>query len=121
MHHKIIAFDLDDVLCSRTSEDGDIEKYKSCKPNQEMIKVLNKCYEKGHKIIIYTARGMTCFKGNVNDIYSNLYEITKTQLDQWGVNYHQLIMGKIHFDLFIDDKAYGYNLGWKKNLKKYIK
>ena len=110
MRNKIIAFDLDDVLCSRTSEKGAIEKYKSCKPNQEMINILNKCYEKGHKIIIYTARGMTCFKCNVNDIYANLYEITKKQLEQWGVNYHQLIMGKVHFDLFIDDKAVNSNL-----------
>ncbi len=48
MRNKIIAFDLDDVLCSRTSEDGAIEKYKSCKPNQEMINILNRCYERGH-------------------------------------------------------------------------
>ena len=110
MLNKIIAFDLDDVLCSRTSNEGDVDKYKSCEPNKEMIMILNKCYEKGHKIIIYTARGMTVFKGNVNDIYANLYEITKNQLDQWGVNYHQLIMGKVHFDLFIDDKAVNSNL-----------
>ena len=110
MRNKIIAFDLDDVLCSRTSEEGSIDKYKFCEPNKEMIKILNECYEKGHKIIIYTARGMTCFKGNVHDIYTNLYEITKEQLDQWGVNYHQLIMGKVHFDLFIDDKAVNSNL-----------
>ena len=66
---------------------------------------INECYKNGHRIIIYTARGMTSFKGNVNDIYSNLYELTKLQLDNWGINYHQLIMGKVHFDLFIDDKA----------------
>ena len=33
MRDKIIAFDLDDVLCSRTSNEGDIEKYNSCLPN----------------------------------------------------------------------------------------
>ena len=121
MHNKIIAFDLDDVLCTRTSEEGDINKYKSCQPNHEMIFILNKCYEKGHKIIIYTARGMTCFKGNVNDIYTNLYQITKDQLDKWGVKYHQLIMGKVHFDLFIDDKAVNSNLIKKaSDIDKYL-
>jgi len=105
MRSKIIAFDLDDVLCSRSSEKGDIEKYSSCLPNKKMIKILNECYANGYKIVIYTARGMTVFKGNVNEIYSNLFELTSSQLRKWGIKYHQLIMGKVHFDLFIDDKA----------------
>ena len=105
MRSKIIAFDLDDVLCSRNSDIGDIDKYSSCFPNQNMIKILNECYENGYRIIIYTARGMTVFKGNINDIYSNLYELTTSQLKKWGIKYHQLIMGKAHFDLFIDDRA----------------
>ena len=105
MRDKIIAFDLDDVLCTRTSNEGDVEKYKSCLPNINMIYILNKCYEEGYKIIIYTARGMSVNKGNLHNIYSSLYELTKFQLDKWGVKYHQLVMGKLHFDLLIDDKV----------------
>ena len=105
MRNKIIAFDLDDVICSRTSDEGAIQKYHSCQPITEMIDVVNKCYELGAEIIIYTARGMTSYNGNLADIYSNLYELTKKQLDDWGVKHHKLIMGKIHYDLFIDDKA----------------
>ncbi len=105
MCDKTIAFDLDDVLCSRTSNQGDIEKYYSCIPNQKMIDILNLCKSKGFKIIIYTSRGMTVFNGNVNDIYSNLYDLTQKQLKEWKVNYDQLIMGKVHYDLLIDDKA----------------
>tara|TARA_R110000787_G_scaffold265626_1_gene371664 strand:- start:15 stop:284 length:270 start_codon:yes stop_codon:yes gene_type:complete len=70
-----------------------------------MIKIANQCYDEGNTIIIYTARGMTGFKGNVSDIYTNLYELTLNQLDVWGVKYHQLVMGKLHYDLLIDDKA----------------
>ena len=105
MCDKTIAFDLDDVLCSRTSNQDDIEKYYSCIPNQKMIDILNLCKSKGFKIIIYTSRGMTVFNGNVNDIYSNLYDLTQKQLKEWKVNYDQLIMGKVHYDLLIDDKA----------------
>lgn len=105
MRNKIIAFDLDDVLCFRSSNKGDIEKYNTCLPNKKMISILNQCYSKGYKIIIYTARGMSVNKGNVSDIYSNLFNLTETQLKNWGINYHQLVMGKLHFDLFIDDKA----------------
>ena len=105
MRNKIIAFDLDDVLCYRTTEMGKVEKYRSCRPLKPMIKVVNQCYDEGNTVIVYTARGMTGFKGNINNIYSNLYELTLKQLDDWGVKYHQLIMGKIHYDLLIDDKA----------------
>ena len=35
-----------------------------------------------------------------------LFDLTKQQLDDWGVKYHELIMGKPHADFFIDDKAW---------------
>jgi len=105
MKSKIIAFDMDDVLCYRTSEEGGVAKYKTCLPFQDMINVVNDCYEKGMYIKIYTARGMSTFSGDVSRVYSELYELTKKQLTKWGVKHHELVMGKIHFDLLIDDKV----------------
>ena len=105
MNNKTIAFDLDDVLCVRTSNVGDIEKYKSCKPIGTMEELCNQCHDQGYKIVIFTARGMSTQKGNVHDVYSKLYQLTIDQLCQWGVKYHQLVMGKIHYDVLIDDKA----------------
>ena len=102
---KIIAFDLDDVLCSRDSNEGALEKYLSCKPIQKMIDICNECYNSGYEIIIYTARGMTSQSGDISKIYHNLYELTKEQLTEWGVHHHKLVMGKQHYDLLIDDKA----------------
>jgi len=102
---KIIAFDLDDVLCKRDTDEGKVEKYFTCHPVQDMINICNECYDGGYRIIIYTARGMTSFKGNHHDIYDSLYELTKNQLNEWGVKYHKLVMGKLHYDLLIDDKA----------------
>tara|TARA_R110002074_G_scaffold140177_1_gene286213 strand:+ start:253 stop:621 length:369 start_codon:yes stop_codon:yes gene_type:complete len=105
MRDKVIAFDLDDVICYRDEEDGRVEKYRSCKPYYRMIKTVNQCHDQGAYIVIYTARGMTSFNGDPHDIYDNLYQITKEQLDDWGVKYHKLVMGKLHYDLLIDDKA----------------
>ena len=102
---KIIAFDLDDVLCIRDSNEGDLEKYLSCKPIQKMIDICNKCYYSGYEIIIYTARGMTSQTGDPSKVYHYLYELTKKQLSDWEVKYHKLVMGKQHYDLLIDDKA----------------
>jgi len=102
---KIIAFDLDDTLCIRDNSVGGIEKYLGCRPVQENIDIANECFDAGHRVVIYTARGMSVFSGNRDDIYSNLYELTRSQLDKWGIKYHQLVMGKIHFDILVDDKV----------------
>ena len=48
---------------------------------------------------------MSTFGGDVSLIYSNLYELTSRQLKEWGVKYDQLVMGKLHYDLLIDDKV----------------
>jgi len=105
MKSRIIAFDLDDVLCYRTSEAFGVAKYQTCKPIQKMIDVANECYSKGMYIKIYTARGMSTFGGDVSRVYSELYEFTKQQLITWEIQHHELVMGKIHFDLLVDDKA----------------
>ena len=104
---KTIAFDLDDVLCYRPNQFENLgpSKYSYCIPNDEMIELANSLYDDGHKIVIYTARGMSQFNGNVTEIYSQLYARTLKHLDEWGLKYHQLVMGKIHYDVFIDDKA----------------
>lgn len=103
---KIIAFDLDDVICYRPDgyEHLGPDKYDYCKPNQSTINLINELY-KNNYIKIYTSRGMSQFEGNVEKIYDMLYNKTITQLKSWNVNFHELIMGKTHYDLLIDDKA----------------
>jgi hypothetical protein len=122
MFNKIIAFDLDDVLCSRASDvGGRVNKFSTSKPNESMIDVVNQCYDSGAKVIIYTARGMTSFKGNPHDIYDNLYELTKAQLNNWGIKYHKLAMGKLHYDVLIDDKAINSsNINKLEDIKKFL-
>jgi hydroxymethylpyrimidine pyrophosphatase-like HAD family hydrolase len=111
MLNKIIAFDLDDTLCSRPKnlEHLGPEKYNYCTPIQPTIDVLNKLYDQGNIIYIYTARGMGQFDGNVRKTYSELYEITLNSLKMWGIKHHGLIMGKLHYDLLIDDKCLNIN------------
>jgi len=107
MQNKIIAFDLDETLCTRPKgiEHLGADKYNHCSPIQDMVNVVNKLYDEGHTIKIYTARGMYTFKGNIEQVYYNLYNLTKEQLDRWGVKYHSLIMGKEPYDLLVDDKC----------------
>lgn len=100
-----IAFDLDDVICFRTSEEGGMAKYHSCRPDDAMIDCINRLYDDGHHIIVYTARGMAQFRDQQHIIHGELRELTEHQLNAWGVKFHELVMGKQHYDLLIDDKA----------------
>jgi hypothetical protein len=86
-----IAFDLDNTLCETQGTD-----YKNSKPIQYRINRVNELYKKC-TIIIFTGRG------SVSGI--NWRVLTKKQLKDWGVKYHRLILGKPHFDFFVDDKA----------------
>jgi len=104
---KIYAFDLDDTLCIR--EDGvdhlGPDKYKYCHPIPTMIEKLNKLYDEGNTIYIYTARGMGQFNGDLVKVYNSLYVLTLNSLEEWGIKHHGLIMGKLQYDYLIDDKA----------------
>ena len=103
---KVIAFDLDETLCTRSKDETNgPEKYEKCVPIERNIALLNKLRADGHTILIYTSRGMTFFSGNVQLINRKILPLTVRQLAEWGVGYDKLIMGKPHYDVFVDDKA----------------
>ena len=108
---KIYAFDLDETLCYREKDVEHLgpDKYSYCHPIQPMIDKLNRLYDEGNTIYIYTARGMGQFNGDLIKVYNHLYVLTLDCLKKWGINHHGLIMGKIHYDYLIDDKAINSN------------
>ena len=73
----IYCFDLDGTLCN--TKDGDYEKSL---PLHDRIKKVNELYVEGHYIIIETARG------SITGI--DWFELTKRQINEWGVKYHEL-------------------------------
>lgn len=89
---KVIYIDIDETICTK-SEGLDYEK---AKPIINNINMANKLYDDGHHIVYWTARG------TVTGI--DWFDVTKKQLDSWGVKYHELKMGKPFYDIFIDDK-----------------
>ena len=96
----IYVFDIDGTICSNTDSD-----YDNAKPYLDRIKQVNDLYNAGNKIIFQTARGMGRTDNNVIQAYKLFYAYTKKQLDDWGVKYHNLFLGKPGGDLFIDDKG----------------
>ena len=103
---KRYCVDIDGTICSPTVG----RDYHKAEPWQDRIKVLNKLYDEGNYIIYFTARAMGRFADLPHSFASVkakevLFELTKQQLEEWGVKYNELIMGKPHADYFIDDKG----------------
>ncbi len=87
----IIYVDIDNTIL-----DTDGLNYENTKPMKDRIKKINDLYDKGHTIVYWTARG------TLSGI--DYYDLTKSQLDKFGVKYHELKLKKPAYDLFIDDK-----------------
>jgi hypothetical protein len=112
---KIICFDIDGVICITKNNN-----YENSKPNKKIISLINKLYDNNFYIKLFTARYMgrnqeNCFKAKKQGL-----ELTKNQLNYWKVKYHQLIMCKPSYDLFIDDKNLGFKQDWYKDIKKKL-
>ena len=111
---QTICFDIDNVICKTKGNN-----YKHSKPDKTAIKIINDLYDRDFYIKIFTARYMGRVKGDIDSVKKKTKE-TKTFLKLWGVKYHELIMCKPSYDLFIDDKNYGFSSDWKKYLKKLM-
>ena len=67
--------------------------YKNRKPNREMIAWVNKQFDAGHYIELFSAR------------LKQDKKVTKHWLITHGVKYNNLILGKPRYELYIDDIA----------------
>ena len=94
------CIDVDNTICISSSGCD----YSKCPPIQSVINKINLLYEEGHYIILFTARNMKTFNGDINKIH----EVTKPILEKWlqdnGVRYNELIFGKPFCDVYVDDK-----------------
>ena len=89
----IIYIDIDNTICT-TEDESDYSKSIPIQENIEKVKTL---VQEGHEVSFWTARG------TVTGI--DWSEITKKQLELWGVGNLPVIFGKPYFDLFIDDRV----------------
>lgn len=89
---KTLMFDIDGTLCNQEEND-----YMKATPFIERIKKINDLSKNGIYVKLFTSRGITSGKDWTIQ--------TRQQLDNWGLNYDELIFGKPHYDLFIDDKS----------------
>jgi len=96
----IYVFDIDGTICKTI--DGD---YNQSEPYADRVAEVNELYHDGHTVLYYTARGMGRTNNDVLESYKMFYDLTRRQLDSWGVKYHNLFLGKPAADVYIDDKG----------------
>ena len=97
-----ICFDLDNTLVTYPEIPGN---YSTVKPIQKMIDLLNYFKKNGHEIIIYTARRMETHKSNIGKVMKDIAFVTFSTLDNFGIQYDEIIFGKPIADIYIDDRA----------------
>ena len=99
---KNYVFDIDGTVCTNTEGKND---YRDSKPLVDRIEIVNNLYDEGNNIVFLTARGMGRNDNDVKKAYDQFYEFTAKQLDEWGVKYHKLFLGKPAGDIYVDDKG----------------
>lgn len=95
----IFCLDVDDTITQWNSD----RDYVNFKPIPGMVEAVNKLYDEGHTIKLFTSRGMQSVgPGNIEEmILPSLQE----NLDKIGLKYHELITHKPVYDMIVDDKA----------------
>ena len=81
------AVDIDGTLCE---ENNEWWKYRFAVPIFENIEAINKLYQNGEKIVLYTAR------------FEEDREVTTQWLKTHGVKYHRIIFDKFRADVYVD-------------------
>lgn len=87
-----IVCDIDGVLCQNNFGD-----YENAIPIKANIERINKLYDDGHIIQLFTARG--------TETNTDWQALTEEQMQKWGVKYYSLKFGKPAADVYIDDRA----------------
>ncbi len=96
LRKKLFCFDLDGVICENINyKNSNLINYNKSKPIRSAVRAINKLYDDGHRIVIYTARGMTRYNGNISLVKKKLGNITTNSLKSWKLKYQKLVFGNI--------------------------
>jgi len=85
--------DIDGVLASLVPDND----YARAEPLRENIARVNALHARGHRIVLFTARGSATGR--------DWTDLTRRQMRDWGVRHHELRFGKPAADFTIDDRS----------------
>ncbi|MBF0609584.1 MAG: NAD-dependent epimerase/dehydratase family protein [Magnetococcales bacterium] len=87
-----LVVDIDGVVATLTPGND----YALAEPQPVTIEAINRLYRAGHRVILFTARGSATGL--------DWQEVTRQQMQRWGVCYHELRFGKPAADYYVDDR-----------------
>lgn len=97
--NKTFCFDIDNTIVKFE----DHRDYENFKPDKEMVRIINDLYSQGHKIVLYTARGLQSV--GPDRIEAEILPSLIQNLENIGLKYDELLTHKPVYDWIIDDKA----------------
>lgn len=89
----VFVVDIDGVIAGLTPKN----EYSIATPLPATIAKINRLYDSGHRIVLYTARGSATGL--------DWSSVTRQQMADWGVRYHEIRFGKPAADFYVDDRA----------------
>lgn len=106
MNVLTFVIDIDDTISTTLVDNNGNRDYSKSIPISKTIDKIRELKKNGHKIVLFTARGMRTFNNNVSDIK----KFHKKPLIKWltenKVPYDDLIFGKPWYKnvFYVDDK-----------------
>ena len=85
--------DIDNTICKTNGND-----YENSVPHMDRIAKINQLFDEGNEIHYWTARGSISGK--------DWSHFTMYQLNEWECKFTTAKVGKPHYDVWIDDKAF---------------
>ena len=101
--YKTFVIDIDDTICFTNNRD-----FENSTPNTKVIDKINELYNKGWKIVLFTARGAKSCK-TIEEKVLKYWDVTTKWLEKNNVLYNELIFGKMNADYYVDDKNISIN------------
>jgi capsule biosynthesis phosphatase len=98
-----ICFDIDGVLCPLRRPG---QTYAELEPQPGAVEKLRALKAAGHYIILQTARHMKTCDGNVALVIARQGKTLLDWLDRHQLPFDELLFGKPHADVYVDDNAY---------------
>ena len=102
---RALVIDVDGTLCPVKPEGT---HYGDLRPHRVMVDRLKQWHADGYRIILYTARNMRSYDGNLGLINKHTAPALIAWLDKWGIPYDELHFGKPwpgRDGFYVDDRA----------------
>ena len=90
-HPSTIYMDLDGTLCPIKNEN---QRYEDLPPDNAVVESLRAARTEGYRVVIFSARNMRTFDGDLSRITTETGPVVMTWLNKHKIPYDGLLLGK---------------------------